>query len=95
MASLKRKQPVCSELLRCCERIVTYFMFIDVLIMLLKLNFTITEKLPQYASVNSPEKMLSSRDGGISQIRDNIRIHLMISEEDKKHISTHTNSENI
>jgi len=38
--------------------------------------------------VNSPEKMLSSSDGGISQIRNNVRIHLMISEENKKHIST-------
>jgi len=43
------------------------------------------EKLSQYARVNSPEKMLSSRDGGISQIRNDIRILVMISEEDKKH----------
>ena len=33
--------------------------------------------------MNSPEEMLSSCDSGISQIRNHVRVHFMISEEKK------------
>ena len=86
MALLHRKQPVLNQ---CAKELLRTFVLLSIYTGHdtqdeLHKDCLALKKLTEFARVNSPEKMLSSRDGGVSQIGNNVRVQLMISEENKK-----------